>query len=81
MLGTEICPRSPLPSFMMTDETSTSAFEEIVCRSKVRGYKPHSSINLGETVNNYFTFAYQREIAVFILKETVNSFFFILFQE
>ena len=64
----------------MSDEMSTSAFKETICRSMVRGYKPHSSINLGETVNTSFTFAYQREIAVFILKETVNSFF-ILFQE
>ena len=63
------------------DEMSISAFKETICRSKVRGYKPHSSINPGETVNISFTFAYQREIAVFILKEKVNSFFFILFQE
>ena len=59
---------------------SISAFKETICRSKVRRYEPHSSINLGETVNTSFMFAYQREIAVFILKETVNSFF-VLFQE
>ena len=59
---------------------SISAFNETSCRSKVRGYTPHSSIILEETANTSFMFAYQREIVVFILKETVNSFF-VLFQE
>ena len=59
---------------------SISAFKETICRSKVRGYTSHNSIILGETANTSFMFSYQREIATFILKETVNSFF-VLFQE
>ena len=63
-----------------TNEMSISAFNETICYSKVRGYNPHGSIILGETANTSFMFAYQKEIVVFIFKETVNSFF-ILFQE
>ena len=60
---------------------SISAFKETICRSKVRGYTRHNSIILGETANTSFMFAYQKEIAVFILKETVKFIFSFLFQE